>query len=97
MFTVPLYFPRQKDIPNPLLSLTQEDIDVLRPFYPFFEQTERKLHGYQVKCCPIKLRTSQHSVQEKISELTDANRKLRCQNLYDYLMASDVSSYSHFV
>ena len=34
---------------------------------------------------------------EIASELTDANRKLRCQNAYDYLMASDVSSYSHFV
>ena len=89
--------PRHKDIPSCLLSLTVEDINILRPFYIYFEEYERKSHGYRVKCSPIKLRTSQQSVEEKIGAVTDATQKLRCQNAYVYLMQNSGSSYSHFV
>ena len=89
--------PRHKDIPSCLLSLTLEDINILRPFYIYFEEHEQKNHGYRVKCCPIKLRTLQQSVEEKIGAVTDATQKLHCQNAYVYLMENSVSSYSHFV
>ena len=46
--------PRHKDIRSCLLSLTLENINILRPFYVYFEEHKRKSHGYQVKCCPIK-------------------------------------------
>ena len=92
-YVVPLY----KDIPSCLLSLTVDDINTLRPFYFHFEQYERKSHGYQVKCCPIKLRTSEQSVEEKIHSLNDATQKERCQNAYDYLVTANDSSYSHFL
>ena len=89
--------PRIKEIPPSLLSLTPDDINILRPFYLYLEETQQQSHGYQVKCCPIKLRTSQQSIEEKINDITDTTQKLRCQNAYDYLMASDTSAYSHFV
>ena len=92
-YIVPLY----KNIPTSLLSLTVDDITILRPFYLFLEKYERAAHGYQVKCCPIKLRISDISVQEKIDNLTDATQKERCQNAYDYLMSSNQSTYSQFV
>ncbi len=63
----------------------------------YFEQYERKSHGYQVKCCPIKLRTSEESVKEKIRSLNHATQKERSQNAYDYLVTANDSSYSHFL
>ena len=75
-YIVPLY----KDIPNCLLALTNDDIDVLRPYYLFLEDYERPAHGYRVKCCAIKLRISQQSVEEKIHDLTDSVQKERCEN-----------------
>ncbi len=92
MFTVAVRCTFVKDIPSCLLSLTVDDINTLRPFYLYFEQYERKSHGYQVKCCPIKLRTSEQSVKEKIRSLNDAS-----QNAYDYLVTANDSSYSHFL
>ena len=97
MFTVAVGCTFVKDIPSCLLSLTVDDINTLRPFYLYFEQYERKSHGYQVKCCPIKLRTSEQSVKEKIRSLNDATQKERCQNAYDYLVTANDSSYSHFL
>ncbi len=45
----------------------------------------------------MKPKLSDKSVVEKISILTDATAKDRCQAAYDYLMLSEQSSYSHFV
>ena len=47
--------------------------------------------SWHVKCCPIRLRTS-----EKI-ELTDETQKVRCENASNFLRLSQESSYSHFV
>jgi hypothetical protein len=63
----------------------------------YFEQYERKSHGYQVECCHIKLRTSEQSVEEKIRRKNYATQKERCQNAYDYLVTANDSSYSHFL
>ena len=92
-YIVPLY----KNIPTSLLSLTVDDITILRPFYLFLEKYEHARHGYQVKCCPIKLKISDKSVHEKIDQLADATQKEHCQNAYEYLMSSDQSAYSHFL
>ena len=80
-----------------MLSLTVDDINILRPFYLFLEKYERATHGYQVKCCPIKLRPSEQSVEAKIDVLTYPIRKQCCQNAYCYLITSKDSTYSHFV
>ena len=63
----------------------------------FVEEYERATHGYQVKCCPIKLRTSQKSVQAKIDALTDVIQKECCQNAYNYQMTSSQSAYCRFI
>ena len=41
-YIVPLY----KNIPTSLLSLTVDDITILRPFHLFLEKYERVTHGY---------------------------------------------------
>lgn len=92
-YVIPLY----ENIPTVLLNLTVEDINVLRPFYLFFENTETQSHGYRVKCCPIKLRISNKSVLAKIAALSDETQKERCKNAYNYLISSEESKYSHFV
>lgn len=92
-YVVPMY----KDIPSALLSLTVDGINALRPFYLYFEEYQPEQHGYSVKCCPIKLRISEKSVQAKIDDFTDENQRSRCQDAYDYLMTSDDSKYSYFV
>lgn len=92
-YIVPLY----KNMPTCLLSLTVHDINILRPFYIFLEEYERSAHGYRVKCCPIKLRISEKSPQAKIEVLTDPIQNKRCENAYNYLMMSNLSTYSHFV
>ena len=89
--------PKYQQIPTVLLSLTSSDVEVLRPFYIIFETYERHSHGYRVKCCPMKLRISDKSVEEKINALTDETQKLKCQNAYTFLMSSHVSSYSYYV
>lgn len=89
--------PRFKDIPKCLLNLTVEDINILRPFYLFLEHYQRHAHGYNVKCCPIKLRISEHSVRDKINAVTDLTQKTRCENAYNHLMTTSSSRYSHFV
>ena len=63
----------------------------------FLDKYERATHGYQVKCCPIKLRSSEQSIKAKIDVLTDPIRKQRCQNAYRYLITSKDSTYSHFI
>ncbi len=89
MFTVAVRCTFVKDIPSCLLSLTVDDINTLRPFYLYFEQYERKSHGYQVKCCPIKLRTSEQSVKRSLAV---QNRKWRHQ----YCTFSQVFTSSFF-
>jgi hypothetical protein len=89
--------PRYEEIPPVLLSLSSSDLEVLRPFYILFETYERHNHGYRVKCCPLKLRISHESVEEKISALTDERQKVKCENAYTFLMSSQHSSYAHYV
>ncbi len=89
--------PLHADIPAKLLNLTVEDINVLRPFYLFLENSETQSHGYRTKCCPIKLRMSDKSVIDKIQELDDDNQQIRCQDAYIYLMNCKASKYSYFV
>ncbi len=89
--------PKYQEIPTVLLSLTPSDLEVLRPFYIIFETYKRHSHGYRVKCCPMKLRISDRSVEEKINALTDETQKLKCQNAYTFLMSSHVSSCSYYV
>ena len=89
--------PRYKNIPDPLLNLSVEDINVLRPFNVFLEDQERQSHGYKVKTSHVNLRISEPSVEQKIRNLTDETQQLRCRNAYEWLMNCPQSQYSHFV
>ena len=89
--------PKYDKITTVLLSLTSSDLDVLRPFYLIFDTYERHTKGYRVKCCPMKVKISNKSVQDKISVLTDKTQNVKCKNAYTFLMSSQESSYSHFV
>ncbi len=39
--------PKYENIPEPLLSLTLSDVEVLRPFYFKFDHYQRRAHGYR--------------------------------------------------
>lgn len=80
------------DIPAPLLS--QRNKTFLHCNHLLWTL---KIMNYVVKCCPIKLRCSVLSVEEKISQLDDINARSRCQMANDYLVTSNDSSYLTFV
>jgi hypothetical protein len=58
-----------------LRCFTANYITILRAVYLFLEEHECHQHGYKVKCCPIKLRPSPQSVNDKINKLTDPTQK----------------------
>ena len=89
--------PDWEDIPLALSFLEMEDVIVLRPFDMDSGNYQRMKHGYRVKTGAVKLTTSQFSVEQKISALSDPQSRQRCTQAYAFLMNCSQSSYRNFV
>lgn len=89
--------PRRAQIPQQLVGLTAQEIACLRPFDIHCGDYARRQHGYREKTGFFRLSPSAASVEQKIMQLADAQRRQKCLDAYNYLMASAESSYSYFV
>ena len=89
--------PAIDNIPKELLNLSIHCVNALRPFHINCGVYKRQAHGYRVKTGMMELFPSPTSVADKIRNLPDRCDRQKCRIAYNYLIASNHSSYSHFV
>lgn len=83
--------------PELLRNLTLHDVIALRPLDIHLGDYVRKKNGYRQKNGMFHLTWSKKTIEEKISEIADTSSRTKCSLIFQYLMASEHSSYKHFV
>ena len=93
-----IYFnPTSDDIPDIFKTISNEEIIALRPFSIHVGDYVVKENGYRQKTNMFRLTWYKQSVLEQIGTLHSASSQNKCMRIYNHLMQSENSTYSHFV
>ena len=87
----------RKDIPKQLQNLSDAVLQALQPLHPDVGFTSCAKHGYRVHTDMIRFKWDPYPVTEQIAWLDIAEDREAAKAAYSYLMASEESSYKHFV
>ena len=86
-----------RDIPVELQNLSDVVLQALQPLHPDVGFTSCAKHGYRVHTDMIRFRWDPYPVTENIAWLDNGEDREAAKAAYSYLMASEESSYRHFV
>lgn len=86
-----------EDVPLLLRDLTEEDMQVLRPFEIHCGDYKRMMHGYRQRTGPVRVTWCPVLVEDKIDSIEDQCRKWKLQNVFMFLIRKGDCSYFKFV
>ncbi|KAJ7359036.1 hypothetical protein OS493_019943 [Desmophyllum pertusum] len=89
--------PSDEEIPLHLLSLTEDDVRILRPFVVHCGDYTMHKNGYRERTGPFRISWSTLSVIEKIKQVRNTVRHRKLLAAYEVLLSMPNSTYGKFV
>ncbi|KAL9977783.1 hypothetical protein ACROYT_G015225 [Oculina patagonica] len=93
----PYCVPDVVDVPLILHGLSDTDIPLLRPFEIHCGDYTRHFNGYRQRTSPFQVTWCQQSVEEKLGEVADDDRRHWLHAIYHFLMGKTNCAYANFV